>query len=181
MDACYTDPLSAEPSYLCLLNLTFAIGLTIATPRADSTEAVIVDRLRSEHVDRAEMFYLSAKSLNDPLTGFEDADFWSVQALLLMALYMLGKSKRNTAFALLGMAVRSAYALGLHREETMVIFSQEDRVARRNLWRSLFVMDRFLCCCLGRPPAISEEDCSGDSLKPAELGNGLDKAQLNAN
>ena len=129
---------------------------------------MIIEKLRSEHIDRAEVFYLNAKSLSDPMTGFEDADFWSVQALLLMTIYMLAKSKRNTAFALLGMAVRSAYALGLHREETLIIFGPEDQTARRNLWRSLFVMDRFLACSLGRPPAISEEDCSGDSLKPSE-------------
>lgn len=66
------------------------------------------------------------------------------------------------------MAVRSAYALGLHREETMVIFSPEDRAMRRNLWKSLFVMDRFLSCSLGRPTAISEEECSGDTLRPQE-------------
>lgn len=66
------------------------------------------------------------------------------------------------------MAVRSAYALGLHREETMVIFSQDEQTARRNLWRSLFVMDRFLSFSLGRPVAISEDDCSGDTLRPAQ-------------
>lgn len=139
-----------------------------ATPRPGSAEDAAIQKLWNEHIDRAELFYLNAKSLSDPMTGFEDADFWSVQALLLMTIYMLAKSKRNTAFALLGMAVRSAYALGLHRDETMLIFGPEDQTARRNLWRSLFVMDRFLACSLGRPPAISEEDCSGDSLKPGE-------------
>lgn len=168
LDKCYSDPLSTEPSWLCLLNLVFAIGLTMATPLSGSPEALIIDKLRSEHLDRAEVFYLNAKSLNDPMTGFEDQDFWSVQALLLMAVYMLAKSKRNTAFALLGMAARSAQALGLHREETMVIFSPEEQGARRNLWRSLFVMDRLLSCSLGRPTAISEDDCSGDTLRPAE-------------
>ena len=140
----------------------------IATPRPGTVEAATVEKLRGEHKDRAEVFYLNAKSLSDPLTGFEDADFWSIQALLLMTIYMLTKSKRNTAFALLGMAVRSAYALGLHREEALKFFGPEDQAARRNLWRSLFVMDRFLACSLGRPPAISEEECSGDSLKPGE-------------
>lgn len=168
VDAIYADPLSAQPNALCLLNLILAIGLMTATPRPGTAEAVAVEKLWSEHIDRAELFYLNAKSLSDPMTGFEDADFWSVQALLLMTIYMLCKSKRNTAFALLGMAVRSAYALGLHREETMIIFGPEDQAARCNLWRSLFVMDRFLACSLGRPPAISEEDCSGDSLKPGE-------------
>jgi hypothetical protein len=168
LDRCYTDPLSTESSWLCLLNLVFAIGLTMATPLSGSPEALIIDKLRSEHLDRAEVFYLNAKNLNDPMIGLEDQDFWSIQALLLMAVYMLAKSKRNTAFALLGMATRSAYALGLHREETMVIFSQEEQSARKNLWRSLFVIDRLLSCSLGRPTAISEDDCSGDTLHPSE-------------
>ncbi|KAJ4361939.1 hypothetical protein N0V83_010880 [Neocucurbitaria cava] len=168
LEACYSDPLSVEPSWLCLLNLVFAIGLTMATPLSGSPEALIIDKLRSEHLDRAEVFYLNAKSLNDPMTGFEDQDFWSVQALLLMSVYMLAKSKRNTAFALLGMAARSAHALGLHREETMVIFSPEEQIQRKNLWRSIFVIDRLLSCSLGRPTAISEDDCSGDTLHPPE-------------
>ncbi|KAJ4993769.1 fungal specific transcription factor domain-containing protein [Stagonosporopsis vannaccii] len=167
MEACYADPFQVQPPWLCLLNMVFAIGLTMATPLSGSPEALIIDKLRSEHLDRAEVFYLNAKSLNDPMNGLEDQDFWSVQALLLMSVYMLAKSKRNTAFALLGMAARSAHALGLHREETMVIFSPEEQTQRKNLWRSIFVMDRLLSCSLGRPTAISEDDCSGDTLRPS--------------
>jgi hypothetical protein len=177
-DSTYKDPLSVEPSWLCLLNLTFAIGLMMAAPQESTPEAILVAKLRSEHVDRAEVFYLNAKSLNDPLTGFEDADFWSVQALLLMTIYMLAKSKRNTAFALLGMAVRSAYALGLHREETMPMFSLGEQSARRNVWRSLFVVDRFMALSLGRPPAISENDCGKNTLQPTS--NGLKDVQYPA-
>lgn len=168
MEACYSDPFQVQPPWLCLLNMVFAIGLIMATPLSGSPEALIVDKLRSEHLDRAEVFYLNAKSLNDPMNGLEDQDFWSVQALLLMSVYMLAKSKRNTAFALLGMAARSAHALGLHREETMAIFSPEERIQRKNLWRSIFVFDRLLSCSLGRPTAISEDDCSGDALQPPE-------------
>ena len=168
VEACYSDPFQVQPSWLCLLNLVFAIGLTMATPLSGSPEAVVIDKLRSEHLDRAEVFYLNAKSLNDPINGLEDQDFWSVQALLLMSVYMLAKSKRNSAFALLGMAARSAHALGLHREETMVIFSHEEQSQRKNLWRSIFVIDRLLSCSLGRPTAISEDDCSGDTLQPSE-------------
>ncbi|RFU81348.1 fungal specific transcription factor domain-containing [Trichoderma arundinaceum] len=69
----------------------------------------------------------------------------------------------------LRMAVRSAYSLGLHRiRDTMMQFNDER--ARRNLWRSLFVLDRFLATALGRPAAICEEDCSSDALElPADL------------
>lgn len=64
------------------------------------------------------------------------------------------------------MAVRSAFALGLHREETLVIFTPEDQEVRCNLWRSLYVVDSFLSASLGRPAAISEDDCSGETLNP---------------
>ena len=168
---CYLDPLSANPSWLCLLYLVFAIGLTMATPLSGSNEALIIDKLRTAHIDRAEAFYLTAKEMNDPMAGLEDQDFWSIQALLLMSFYTLAKSKRNTAFALLGMAARSALALGLHREEAMVIFSVEEQNERKDVWRSIFVMDRLLSCSLGRPTAISEDDCSGDALHPPHREN----------
>jgi hypothetical protein len=77
------------------------------------------------------------------------------------------------------MAVRSAYSLGLHRiRDTMMKFNNE--TARRNLWRSLFVLDRFLALALGRPAAICEEDCSSDALDlPTDLS--LDPAQEEEN
>ena len=64
------------------------------------------------------------------------------------------------------MAARSAYSLGLHREETLTIFPPSEQNIRRQVWRSLFIMDRFLAVSLGRPPAIREGDCSGDALDP---------------
>jgi Fungal specific transcription factor domain len=171
LDASYEDPLAIEPAWLCHLNLVFAIGLLLATPPPGSEDAEVIARLRDHHKDLDEQFYLNAKSVNDPLTGFEDADFWSTQALLLMAVYMLTKSKRNTAFALLGMAVRSAYALGLHREDTLVVFNPDEQEARRNLWKSLFVMDRYLALSLGRPSAIFDDTLYNSSTKISTNGS----------
>ncbi|RYC58363.1 hypothetical protein CHU98_g7846 [Xylaria longipes] len=165
VEECYKDPLGVTPSLLCLLYLVFAIGLVMAAPSPGSDEAAVIDKLRDERSNRAELFFRSAKSLADPVSGFEDADFWSIQALLLMSLYMLSISKRNASYAYYGMAVRSAFALGLHREESMEVFQPEECLVRRNLWRTLFVLDRFLSACLGRPTAISEEDCSNSAFE----------------
>jgi hypothetical protein len=66
------------------------------------------------------------------------------------------------------MAVRSAFALGLHREETLPIFSPSEQNVRRKLWRTLFVLDRFLAASLGRPTSIRESDCSGTTLSTEE-------------
>lgn len=77
------------------------------------------------------------------------------------------------------MAVRSAFALGLHRVENdysfdrnscsndPIIYSIHGRV-RRNLWRTLYILDRFLSASLGRPMAISDEDCSEKPLGAGE-------------
>ena len=64
------------------------------------------------------------------------------------------------------MAVRTAYALGLHREDAVNVFPRPEALTRRKLWRSLFIMDRFLASALGRPVAIAEEECSGEILNP---------------
>ncbi|ROT40377.1 hypothetical protein SODALDRAFT_321744 [Sodiomyces alkalinus F11] len=165
MHACYSDPLNARSSFLCLLYLTFALGMVLGTAPIGSREAAIYERLRTDQYDRAEIFFRNAKLLGDPMSGFEDADFWSIQALTLMAVYMLAVSKRNAAYAYFGMAVRSAYSFGLHRvQENDFIFTSEDVRLRRNLWRSLFVLDRFLAASLGRPVAIDEDECSEDAL-----------------
>lgn len=102
LEKCYTSPLFVDPSWLCLLNLVLAIGLVLATPTSGSPESMLVDDLRSGY--KCDIFYLNAKQLNDPVVGFEDADFWSVQALLLMTLFMLCRSKRNAAYAYLGIS-----------------------------------------------------------------------------
>ncbi|KAL9101794.1 MAG: hypothetical protein Q9163_002990 [Psora crenata] len=167
LDKCYTDPLVIGHTWLCQLYLVLAIGECLATPKPGSWEAEVIESLRLRNPDQSEVFYFTAKSLSNPLAQLEDAELWSIQALALMATYMLLRSRRNTAFAYAGMAVRSAYSLGMHREETLVIFPPVEQMARRKLWRSLFILDRFLAVSFGRPVAISEEECSGEILAPS--------------
>lgn len=103
VNECYDDPLNVEPSVLCTLYMVFAIGLVLARPTPGSEEELTIGRLREDKkVNRAEFFFRNAKSLADPVSGFEDADFWSIQALLLMALYMLSVSKRNASYTYYG-------------------------------------------------------------------------------
>ena len=104
MERCYSDPLTIDHIFLCHLNLVFAIGLTFATPEPGTLEAEVLHSMRDKYPDQSEIFYLNAKSFNNPIIGLEDADLWSIQALVLMALYMLLQSRRNPAFAYIGIA-----------------------------------------------------------------------------
>ena len=85
-----------------MFNLVFAIGLTLATPTLNSSEAHAVNKLRNCPYSQADVFFSNAKGFADPSTGFEDADIESVQALVLMTVYMLTISKRNAAYAYIG-------------------------------------------------------------------------------
>lgn len=99
---CYEDPLSPNHVYLCHLNLVFSIGFSFATPEVGSQEARVLEAVRSKYPDQAELFFLHAKSISDPFVGFEDGNLWTIQALLLMAIFMVTKAKRNTAAAYIG-------------------------------------------------------------------------------
>ncbi|KAF2668195.1 hypothetical protein BT63DRAFT_270332 [Microthyrium microscopicum] len=178
LERTYSDPLAAESENLCLINLVFAIGFMLATPEPGSEEAEVIEGLKNSNPDRGEIFYINAKSQCDPQTGLEDADFWSCQALLLMTIFMMTKGKRNTAFVLLGMAIRSAYALGLHREECLRIFDHPDQLLRRNCWKSLFNMDRFLSLSMGRPTAIFEDEIYGHASPRASISSGISDEQV---
>lgn len=174
----YDNPLQAEQSRLSILNLLFAVGLQMTRSSANHSfrETQILKRLDAGPMDCAELFYLNATHLKDPMHGFEDGDITSIQALLLITVFMLTVAKRNAAWAYFGMAVRSAYALGLHRKQTTASFPAAEQEVRKNVWKSLYVMDCFLSAMLGRPNGITTRDApdttylksNGETEEPLE-------------
>lgn len=62
-------------------------------------------------------FFREAQAL--AFQGFlEDPSLSMVKVFLLMAFYMLGECRRNSAFIYLGISVRAALALGLHSRDS---------------------------------------------------------------
>ena len=111
LKACYTTPWDVHPSTLCLIYMVLAIGLAMATPNPGTREDNVIRRLRSNPIDLAEALFRTAKHFGDPLSGFEHADFWSVQAFCLMSIYTLAVSKRNAAYAYYGELSDEIYSL----------------------------------------------------------------------
>ncbi|KAL8370490.1 hypothetical protein RB595_000726 [Gaeumannomyces hyphopodioides] len=162
-----------------LLYLTLALGRVLAGPKA---EAMVGD------VD-AEAYFQSANVMvND-----SGKDLWTVRALLLKCLYALSVVRRNEGYDYIGWL---AQLLGMHREEHLLMryddmmkngrpwsFNPSAGRLRRNVWRSLLVLDRFVSAQLGRPPVVSDgtafpappEDTEGDqtSMPPVVRGVGL--------
>ena len=113
VDRIYRDSLSAQPSWFCLLNLVLAIGLQLHSPDPalnpaagfapdNSNDTPAVERFHNFSADRSEKFFFASKHTIDLSLGIEDNSLWSVQALILMAVYMMGASKNNAAYSYLG-------------------------------------------------------------------------------
>jgi hypothetical protein len=88
---------------------------------------------------------------------FTDApSLMTIQAYICITMYMLGACRRNAAFMQFGIAVRAAFALGMHKSSTHALFDETEAGARRRIWKSVRVLDIFLSASLGRPPATSD-------------------------
>ncbi|KAF5979566.1 transcriptional activator Mut3p [Fusarium coicis] len=105
--------------------------------------------------DLAETFFNYARYLTVE-TLIEEPGIVTIQALVLIAMYLLGASRRNAAFMYLGMGVRAAYAIGLHRHDIASLFSANEGRTREQLWKGIRILDLFMSASLGRPPSTSE-------------------------
>jgi hypothetical protein len=94
----------------------------------------------------------------------EDVSIQSTQLYLLISIYLLGASRRNAGFVVLGQAVRSAYALGIHQRSNTALFTNEEIRERERLWRTIRMMDLFMSGSLGRPPSTAEDKAFGGPL-----------------
>ena len=60
----------------------------------------------------------------------------------------------------IGRATRCAQAISLHRCETHRNYVGEGEDERARLWKTIFILDRFVSSALGCPKLIHEKDCS---------------------
>lgn len=86
------------------------------------------------------------------------------QALLLLGYREVGIGAMAQAWTYIGMAVRMAQDLGLHKSAekwTSVgrnLFSTAELQERRRIWYGCVVMDKYVSTYIGRPVAIRERD-----------------------
>ncbi|EXJ85720.1 hypothetical protein A1O1_06088 [Capronia coronata CBS 617.96] len=87
----------------------------------------------------------------------------SVQALLLLAIFSVrtsGSSGTLGGWHVLGLAMRMAVELGLHRKSKPRDrrFDPYQRELRKRVFWTAYILDRTLCITLGRPFAVAEHE-----------------------
>ncbi|KAG8904867.1 hypothetical protein FRB99_001034 [Tulasnella sp. 403] len=88
----------------------------------------------------------------------------TVQALLLMGYREIGLGSMAQAWLYVGLAVRVAQDLGMHRSlakwklSNHVQFTPEERETRSRIWHACMRMDRYVSTYIGRPLSTNEHD-----------------------
>ncbi|KAH8821928.1 hypothetical protein F5884DRAFT_107910 [Xylogone sp. PMI_703] len=116
-------------------------------------------------IQRAQTFYYHGRQIAlQELTN--DPTLETVQAFILISLYMLGSSRCNGAFLNLGIAISAAKSLGIHHSETNIEFSDNESRLRKRIWRTIRYHDLFFCAMMGRTSSIITTDSSLEDVPP---------------
>lgn len=77
-----------------------------------------------------------------------------------MSFYLLTIGHVNRAWALIGVSLRHAIALGLHLRNTATESVDLEQDTLTHTWWAAYCIETLLNAIMGRPPAITEEYCT---------------------
>ena len=91
--------------------------------------------------NQANQFYERAVALAAK-PSVTSASLDTIQYLLLASQYLQGTTKSSQTWTLHGVAVKSAFALGLHSQEASKQFSPLENEIRKRTWFGCVLLDR---------------------------------------
>lgn len=124
--------------------------------------AMAMARVGTRLLDRddpiAQKYAVNATKLFDDLTEQVKQCHWhmleprieSIQILLLVASHAQKWSPESTDWMAISIAVKMAQDFGLHRSHAIGGLPGRNSEARKRLWWCAYVLDRWICGCLGR-------------------------------
>ncbi|MCJ1475729.1 hypothetical protein MMC13_004393 [Lambiella insularis] len=153
--------------FYCVLNGVFALGCQFE-PSID---------LRERSASSLIFWQRAKKLLELDLDIFNEGSLQLVQASLLMGLYLQSTELSGACWNLVGIAVRTAQALGLHEnvmESSGDEPDSEDAELKERLWGGCVLLDRSLSMTYGRPSmviprkSLKHDSKTNSSLEPEE-------------
>ncbi|KAJ5619952.1 transcriptional regulator family: Fungal Specific TF [Penicillium lagena] len=155
IDQLYTDSNSAlrcDPSFVCLAMGVFALG-SQWTP-LERPEGLVTD-LHRENVDLGRVFYCHARTLIPDI--IDKPCLWSIQAPMVLSVYLLPASAIGSSYVYMGLALRKALAFDLHQDIDDPTTEEREKEVRRRLWWSIYSLERCTTIKLNRPRSINAD------------------------
>ncbi|CAO2653482.1 Nn.00g028930.m01.CDS01 [Neocucurbitaria sp. VM-36] len=145
----------ADPVLVALHFVVYAMGTQFIHTPSNQERAQIAE------------FYVSAAQQALRLSSYlSRASVRTLQAMVLLAYFLMNDNHASDAWAFGGILVRQAYAMGLHRDPDVIAprCSRSDKQQRRKLWQAIFFQDTFLTVLLKLPPTTTFSDIQPESL-----------------
>ncbi|KAL8768800.1 MAG: hypothetical protein Q9209_005089 [Squamulea sp. 1 TL-2023] len=163
-------PLFHEPTFMHLVNrqysrqpyegsgwwASFNIALAIA-----HRIRVMSNLVPQEEDNKAWMYLKNAMGVLTELT-MRNLDLLSVQALLGMAMFLLGTPNPQPSFFLVAAAIRLANSIGLHKRGSGFNLNPIEIEQRKRVFWIGYLLDKDICLRSGRPPAQDDDDMNVD-------------------
>lgn len=126
------------------------------------------DRCTDEESRRGSLFFLHCARRSMAIASAVRADHIDVLLAALFGARLLITLRQSAeSWSLLGVAIRAAQAIGLHRDGTKLGLDAVTTERRRRLWALIYYLDRTTSMLLGRPQAI--DDRTSDCLPPCDI------------
>ncbi|KFZ11773.1 hypothetical protein V501_04584, partial [Pseudogymnoascus sp. VKM F-4519 (FW-2642)] len=116
-----------------------------------------------EGIDQGLKYFTAARQMME-ITDCRDMP--SLQAVLFMILFLQSSANLSTCYSYIGIALRSALRMGLHRNLTYN-FNPIERETRRRAFWIIRKMDTYVSALLGFPKMLNDEDV--DQELPVEV------------
>ncbi|KAI4114300.1 MAG: hypothetical protein LQ345_004896 [Seirophora villosa] len=172
-------PLFHEPTFMHLVEkqysrqpyegsgwwASFNIALAIA-----HRIRVMSNLVPQEEDNKAWMYLKNAMGVLTELT-MRNSDLLSVQALLGMAMFLLGTPNPQPSFFLVAAAIRLASSIGLHKRGSGFNLNPVEIEQRKRVFWIGYILDKDICLRSGRPPAQDDDDMNVDLPSDDPLDN----------
>ncbi|CAI7580366.1 unnamed protein product [Penicillium glandicola] len=150
-----------ENSFLPLLYIVIAVGCLFSD---DGSGQGTLDLAGYESaIGQGFQFFKAGRQL---LEITDCRDLPSLQAICFMVLFLQSSAKLSTCYSYVGIALRSALRLGLHRS-VAADFNPIERELRKRIFWVVRKMDVYVSTLLGLPQMLSDDDI--DQEYPMEV------------
>ncbi|KAI9367971.1 fungal-specific transcription factor domain-containing protein [Aspergillus egyptiacus] len=149
-----------ENSFLPLLYIVMSVGCLFSDDGAGTLD---VSGYESA-IGQGFQYFKAGRQL---LEITDCRDLMSLQAICFMVLFLQSSAKLSTCYSYVGIALRSALRLGLHRSVTFN-FNPVERELRRRIFWVIRKMDVYVSTLLGLPQMLSDDDIDQEYPLPVD-------------
>lgn len=159
-------PLFHEPTFMYLVERQYSddpyestgwwacINVVLAISHRLRVMSNVVPRSDERH---AWLYLKNAMSVITELT-LQNADLLGVQALVGMAMFLLGSANPTPSFFLIAAAIRLSHSIGLHKKGCTFGLNPVEAEQRKRVFWIAYMLDKDMCIRSGRPPAQDDDD-----------------------